>query len=85
MSKTTTGPADDGPHLTLEPSVADRVAALEAEAARESAAVRELEAKSSAAEANRPIMDRWLRFWLGLALGLLLGAIAMVAVIGVRR
>jgi hypothetical protein len=67
------------PQLTLPPSAAERLAALEAERGRELAAIQELEGKLREAAACRELMNERGRFRGMIPLGFFLG-LAMVTV-----
>ena len=62
----------------LPPSAAERVAALEAERAREWAAIRELEANLREAAANREVRNERSRFFAVIPLGFSVGLVTVV-------
>jgi anti-sigma factor RsiW len=76
------GTPDVEPHLTLPPSAAERVAALEAERDRERAAIKELEAKLAEAAANRAVIDERNRFRGMIPLGFFLGVMFVIVFFG---
>jgi hypothetical protein len=69
---------DVEPHLTLPPSAAERVTALEAERAREWAAIRDLEASLREVAANREDRNERGRFFAMIPLGFSFGLVTVV-------
>jgi hypothetical protein len=75
------GAPDVEPHLTLPPTAAERLAALEAERDRERAAIRDLETKLAEAAVGRALLNESGRFRGMVVLGFSLSATLLFGIL----